>query len=111
MRLVRPEHDTRFRYHARRAFLTAGFTLALAACARSTPRDASNMPAPETTLTPGPRTSPGLVYSPALRRVLLTDGYSFGDTADFPSGKIWSWDGKRWQPLGRNGPPARTLAA
>jgi hypothetical protein len=94
-----------------RTFACSIVVLTSVSCARTASNTESTTATPASAPTPGPRRASTIVYDPTLRRVLLTGGYVFSDSGDFPNGEIWSWDGRRWERVARDGPPARWLGA
>ncbi len=62
---------------------------------------------------PPPRHWPTLVYDPAMGRLLLFGGFSYGGTGSGVAlGDTWIWDGKDWLELhARHSPAARGTAA
>lgn len=55
---------------------------------------------------PSPRHSVGLLWDAQRKRVLLYGGKYYENGGQLPLGDLWSWDGSRWQQLGREEPPA-----
>ncbi len=96
-------------------FLAACLLLVVAACggpAAPTGEPAGTAPPSAGTSVPeGPILGQtfGLVYDPALGRIVLVNG-AVENAPDRPT-ELWTWDGTAWEVLDRDGPPARSFGA
>ena len=99
----------------RAVFVTPSFTAGRDTATTASPSPSSSPSTTKEGATPGPRAGPVLVYDPDNNGVIMFGGAKVVHQPDGTNPTVsladtWLWNGKRWEQLDVQGPPARSAA-